>query len=344
VRRGLITGVLGRILLGAGVLIFLFVAYQLWGTSIAESHSQSVLRQQLDNQLHRAGEHPAATTTTTKPPSPTSSTTTTKPPSPTSSTTSSSPGSSTTTTNPSEGSPTVGPTITAPNDGNPVGILTIAKIGLSKVIVQGDSTDDLQRGPGHYPGTPLPGEQGNAAIAGHRTTYGAPFYNLDELASGNLIQVQTVQGLFTYEVTTTQVVSPSDTAVVDNTSTPQLTLTTCNPRFSASTRLVVHARLINRPPAPTALAPKAPPRSRPHPGTGAAASSNDLAGGSHDNLTPVIGLGLLSAVVIAAMFVVARRRRRWTQRWLVYAVGGAASLVALFFFFGAVSPLLPASF
>ncbi len=334
-RRGLITGVLGRILLGAGVLIFLFVAYQLWGTGIAESHSQSVLRQQLDNELHRTGEHPASTTTTT----PSSSTSTTTP----STTSTTATTSTSTTTTPSEGSPTVGPTITAPNDGSPVGLLSIAKIGLSKVIVQGTSTDDLRQGPGHYPGTPLPGEQGNAAIAGHRTTYGAPFYNLDELAPGDLIQIRTVQGLFTYKVTTTQVVSPSDTAVVDNTSTPQLTLTTCNPRFSASTRLVVHARLTTAP-APTALPPKAPPRSRTHPGTGASASANDLAGGSQDDLTPVIALGLLSAVVITVMFVVARRRRRRTQRWLVYAVGGAASLVALFFFFGAVSPLLPASF
>ncbi len=230
-RRGLITGVLGRILLGAGVLIFLFVAYQLWGTGIVESHSQAVLRQQLDNQLHRAHEHPATTTTTAPPATSTTSKATSSP----STTTSSSPGTATTTTSPSEGSPTVGPTITAPNDGDAVGLLTIAKIGLNKVIVQGTSTDDLRQGPGHYPGTPLPGEQGNAAIAGHRTTYGAPFYNLNELSKNDLIQVQTVQGVFTYKVTTTQVVSPSDTAVVDNTSTPQLTLTTCNPRFSAST-------------------------------------------------------------------------------------------------------------
>ena len=80
-------------------------------------------------------------------------------------------------------------------------MLRIAKIGLNKVIVQGTSTADLRQGPGHYPGTPLPGEQGNAAIAGHRTTYGAPFYNLDELAPGDLIEITTVQGTFTYRVT-----------------------------------------------------------------------------------------------------------------------------------------------
>jgi sortase A len=312
VRRGLITGVLGRILLGAGVLIFLFVAYQLWGTGFAESHSQAVLRQRLDAQLHHVA-HPT-TTTTTK----TSATTTT-------------------TTASSGDQPTVGPAIAAPNDGQPVGILKIDKIGLDKVIVQGTSTSDLREGPGHYPGTPLPGEQGNAAIAGHRTTYGAPFYNLDELEPGNLIQITTVQGLFTYRVTGTTIVSPSDTAVVDDTSTPQLTLTTCNPRFSASQRLVVHA-LLTTAPAPTARPPKAAPRSE------SSTTTNDLAGGSQDDWTPVWRLGLLAALVITAVFVVARRRRARLQRWTVYVVGGALSLVVLFFFFGAVSPLLPASF
>jgi sortase A len=313
VRRGLITGVLGRILLGAGVLILLFVAYQLWGTGIAESHSQAQLRQRLEAQLHRVAPHSSTTTTTTAATNP-----------------------STTTTTGASDQPTVGPSITAPDDGDPVGFLRIAKIGLNKVIVQGTSTSDLRQGPGHYPGTPLPGEQGNAAIAGHRTTYGAPFYNLDELARNDPIVVTTVQGTFTYLVTDTVVVSPSDTAVVDNTATPELTLTTCNPRFSASTRLVVHARLVGNA-APTAPPPKAAPH------TESAATTNDLAGGQGD-WTPALEQGLLSAFVIILVFFVARQRRSRARRWMVYAVGGAVSLVVLFFFFGAVSPLLPASF
>jgi sortase A len=313
VRRGLITGVLGRILLGGGVLILLFVAYQLWGTGIAESHSQDVLRQRLDAQLHRAALHPTTTTTT--------STTAV---------------SSTTTTTSAGDQPTVGPSIAAPNDGNPVGILRIAKIGLNKVIVQGTSDSDLRLGPGHYPGTPLPGEEGNAAIAGHRTTYGAPFFNLDELKPGDPIVITTVQGTFTYDVMNTVIVNPSDTSVVDDTTTPELTLTTCNPRFSASTRLVVHAKLVSTP-APTALPPKAAPHSE------SAATTNDLAGGQGD-WTPALEQGLLSTLVITLVFVIARRRRRRLQRWIVYATGGAVSLVVLFFFFGAVSPLLPASF
>ena len=315
VRRGLVTGVLGRILLSGGALILLFVAYQLWGTGIAESHSQAVLRQRFEAELHRVGhQHPSSTTTTPK-------TSTTTP--------------STTTTSPSSDQPTVGATITAPNEGSPVGILRIAKLDLDKVIVEGTSTDDLRQGPGHYPGTPLPGEAGNAAIAGHRTTYGAPFYNLDELHPGDLIQITTVQGLFTYRVTGTLVVNPNDTAVVANTTTPELTLTTCNPRFSASSRLVVHAALTTAP-APTLLQPKAPaPR---------AAGTNGLAGNPGGDWVPTLELGLVSAVVITAVFVLARRQRGRARRWAVYAVGGLASLVALFFFFAAVSPLLPASF
>jgi len=319
VRRGLVTGVLGRILLSGGALILLFVAYQLWGTGIAESHSQAVLRQRFEAELHRVGhQHPSSSTTT-----PETSTTTPE----------------TTTSSASSDEPTVGATITAPNEGSPVGIMRIATLGLDKVIVEGTSTDDLRQGPGHYPGTPLPGEEGNAAIAGHRTTYGAPFYNLDELHPGDLIQITTVQGLFTYRVTGTLVVNPNDTAVVANTPTPELTLTTCNPRFSASSRLVVHAALTTAP-APTLPPPKAPSHRAP----GTTSGTTGLAGNPGGDWVPTLELGLVSAVVITAVFVLARRQRGRVRRGAVYVVGGLASLVALFSFFAAVSPLLPASF
>jgi sortase A len=329
VRRGLVTGVLGRVIFGAGVLILLFVAYQLWGTDLKESHSQAVLRQRFETELHDARTGHGTTTTTTSPPS--------------STTTTSSPSTTTSTTSPGD-QPTVGATMAAPGDGSPVGILRIPTIGVDKVIVQGTSTSDLQQGPGHYPGTPLPGEAGNAAIAGHRTTYGAPFYNLDELAPGDSIDVTTVQGSFTYSVTSTQVVSPSDVAVVADTTEPELTLTTCNPRFSASQRLVVHAVLTGTP-APTAPPPRSTPSSpsSPSKSTSRSATASGLAGGQGDWL-PALWLGLLWAAVVGAMFGVARRRSRRRARWAVYTVGGAVSLVALFFFFGAVSPLLPASF
>ena len=334
-RRGLVTGVLGRFLLGAGTLILLFVAYQLWGTGIAESHSQDVLRQRFEAELHAAHTHPPRTTV---PPS----TSTTGPGS----------SSSTSVTTSSSGAgdePTVGPTTRAPGEGSPVGFLTIPKVGLrNAVIIEGTGTDDLRQGPGHYVGTPLPGEAGNAAIAGHRTTYGAPFYDLDRLGRGDPVYVQTIQGSFTYTVSSSQVVSPSDSAVVSDTKDNELTLTTCNPRFSASTRLIVHAVLSgNEQPAPTLPPAQA---GGAHPAGGAhrasAAGSAGAAGlaGSQGDWAPALELGVVAAVVITATFVVARGRRRRVRRWGVYAVGGVASLAALFFFFGAVSPLLPASF
>jgi sortase A len=229
-----------------------------------------------------------------------------------------------------------------------VGFLTIPKIGMhDKVIIEGTNTSDLQQGPGHYTGTPLPGEAGNAAIAGHRTTYGAPFYDLDELKPGDPIYVQTIQGSFSYSVTGSQVVNPSDSEVVADTTGNELTLTTCNPRFSASTRLVVHAVLSgNEQPAPP-LAPTSSANGqaggRGGSGSSSGSGSGDLAG-SEGDWVPALGLGILAAVVVIAMFVAAHGRRRRVWRWGIYALGGVASLAALFFFFGAISPLLPASF
>ena len=89
-----------------------------------------------------------------------------------------------------------------------------------------------------------PARSGNAAIAGHRTTYLHPFYNLNELVPGDPITIVTLQGIFLYHVTGSLAVPPTDVSVVDQTRTPTLTLTTCNPRYSASQRLVVHARLV----------------------------------------------------------------------------------------------------
>ena len=116
-------------------------------------------------------------------------------------------------------------------------------------VVQGVSLSDLKRGPGHYPGTALPGGKGNFAVAGHRTTYGAPFFNLDQLRKGDEVIVTAPTGKrFTYRVHRQQIVDPGDTWVI----TPDplkrgrrtLTLTTCNPRFSNAQRLIVFAELV----------------------------------------------------------------------------------------------------
>ena len=109
---------------------------------------------------------------------------------------------------------------------------------------EGTSVDDLKSGPGHYESTPLPGEPGNAAIAGHRTTYGKPFYRLDELQKGDSIFVATGLGVFRYQVIDMQVVSPKNTTVLDEIpGRNTLTLTTCHPKFSAAKRLIVTSEL-----------------------------------------------------------------------------------------------------
>ena len=93
------------------------------------------------------------------------------------------------------------PTVSDPALGQPVGLLSIPKIGILDAIVEGVGEAQLEEGPGHYPGTALPGEVGNVAIAGHRTTYAHPFYNLDALAPGDNVYILTSQGLFEYTVT-----------------------------------------------------------------------------------------------------------------------------------------------
>jgi sortase A len=116
-------------------------------------------------------------------------------------------------------------------------------------VVHGVSLGDLQRGPGHYPGTAMPGEKGNFAVAGHRTTYGAPFFNLDQLRKGDEVIVTARDGeRYTYRVQTQDIVAPSDTWVIAADPLERgrntLTLTTCNPRFSNAERLVVFAELV----------------------------------------------------------------------------------------------------
>ena len=115
-------------------------------------------------------------------------------------------------------------------------------------VVEGVNLTDLQRGPGHYPDTALPGGKGNFAVAGHRTTYGAPFFNLDQLRKGDEVIVTARDGeRYTYRVHSTEIVSPSETSVIGpdplGTGNKTLTLTTCNPRFSNAERLIVFAEL-----------------------------------------------------------------------------------------------------
>ncbi|MDA0181062.1 class E sortase [Solirubrobacter phytolaccae] len=134
------------------------------------------------------------------------------------------------------------------DDGDAVGRLRIERIGLSSVVLEGTNADDLRRGPGHYPSTALPGQRGTVAIAGHRTTYGAPFRKIDKVRTGDDIVVTMPYGRFTYRVERTRIVKPTDVWVVDDRSYDRLVLTACHPLYSAAQRIVVFARLVRSEP------------------------------------------------------------------------------------------------
>jgi sortase A len=131
--------------------------------------------------------------------------------------------------------------------GRAVAILVIPRIDLDMVVVEGTGTESLKKGPGHYTQTAYPWEDsGRVGIAGHRTTYGAPFWSLDKLREGDLITLETEYGVFEYRVTRREIILPTESRVLDQTKRPTLVLTTCNPRFSASQRLVVFADRVDR--------------------------------------------------------------------------------------------------
>jgi sortase A len=134
-----------------------------------------------------------------------------------------------------------------PNIGEGIAVLQIPKIGVNSVVVEGIEVADLKKGPGHYPETALPGQRGNMVISGHRTTYGAPFYRLDELEAGDIITIFDATGPFQYRVAETKVVEPTQISVIAPSTDSRLTLTTCHPRFSARQRLVVVAMLEGSP-------------------------------------------------------------------------------------------------
>lgn len=305
----------GMTLVSVGALLVGFVAYQLWGTALSEHAAQARLRAQLESQLraqrahaYRGGDGGSADSPTLV--GPTSVATTDQPPT-----------------------------------GAPIGFLSIPRIGMNgDAIVQGVGDDQLRQGPGHYPGTPLPGQAGNAAIAGHRTTYAAPFYNLDQLQAGDAIIVQTLQGTFHYAVAQTLLVAPTDSTVLDPTTQPELTLTTCNPRYSATQRLVVVALLQNPQGGPrplvagTSTSPGTTPRR--HTQTAATALAGSGGGG---NIAGALLWGLLTAGATLGLWLLWRRVRR-RGRWGVLVLGTPVVLGVLFVFFGHVSAVLPASF
>ena len=127
--------------------------------------------------------------------------------------------------------------------GDALGRIRVPKIGISDIFVEGTAAGDLRRGPGHYPATPLPGQRGTVAIAGHRTTYGAPFHDVDQLAKGDRIDLDMPYGRFTYRVERLKIVEPTAVEVTDPVGYDRLVLSACHPLYSAAQRIIVFARL-----------------------------------------------------------------------------------------------------
>jgi sortase A len=300
VRR--VLGGIGRVMIMAGALILLFVVYQLWGTGLRTAQAQNDLESQFEEQAEQyASENPE--------PEPVGD---------------DGPG--------AEPEPDIPEIPPLPVTGDVVGKIEIPSIGLDWMFVEGVGLDVLKDGPGHYEGTPMPGEEGNASIAGHRTTYGQPFHNIDKIGPGDEIIVTYITGArFVYEYRETQIVSPDRVDVIESTDDNRLTLTACHPKFSAAERIIVTSALVGRPPPPGPDAPGEP--------TEVSLGFESLDGESVSKI-PALLWGLAAALVFAAAWAVGR----WWRRIPAYVIGAPVFLVVLFIFFENFSRLLPAAY
>jgi sortase A len=320
VRRA-IAGI-GRTLVTLGLLILLFVVYQLWGTGIFTARAQERLKKDFQQHLAQVQENDTVgpVPTTIKQPAKSASTTTTS----------------------IKYSAAV-PFLPTPKEGDGEGFINIPKINAHFYYVEGTSRDDLKQGPGHYPGTPLPGTIGNAAIAGHRTTYLHPFADIDKLVPGDDILIQTSAGtIFDYQMYKQLTVLPTDVWVVANTPDAELTLTACTPKGSASHRLVVKARLVVSKSAKPTLTKPRPQTSSGKGGKArsAAAGLGESLSGQTRSLLPSVIWGIVAALV-GLVWWWGFRRWRHPYTWII---GVLPFLVALFPFYVYLERALPAGY
>ena len=125
--------------------------------------------------------------------------------------------------------------------------MLIPAINLDTMVFDGTDRETLKKGPGHIVGTSYPGSIGTVAISGHRTTYGAPFFNIDKLKAGDEITLESFDTIYRYVITELMIVEPTDVWVLNPTPYPSLVLTTCNPKYSAKERLIVFAKMVGDP-------------------------------------------------------------------------------------------------
>jgi sortase A len=281
---------IGKTLISTGVLLLLFVAYQLWGTGLAESQAQSKLKSQF------------ITSTTPATPATDTPTTTTLPPPPT--------------------------------KGDVVAQIIIDKIDVDKFVIAGVGYKELEKGPGLFAGSPLPGQLGNVSIAGHRTTFGAPFGRVNELVKGDRIVMKTSRGEFVYLVTgAPTIVKASDVDVIRTVDPTRaiLTLVTCHPKWTSENRMIISAEL-----EPKVIAQQA---------TVFVADATEpeavlTEGWFHDpSAWPMV---ILFAFLLIAIAGIARwwAGKKW-RAVIVYPVAAVVFLPTLFVFFGYLTRLLP---
>ena len=131
------------------------------------------------------------------------------------------------------------------HDGQAIGRLRIPHIHANYVMVEETDAPALRKGPGHYPATPLPGMPGTVGVAGHRTTYLAPFNKLDKLRKGDQVRLEMPYAVVTYRVERTRIVKPTAVWVTKRVGYDRLVMTACHPKYSAAKRIVVFARQIS---------------------------------------------------------------------------------------------------
>ncbi len=211
-----------------------------------------------------------------------------------------------------------------PVPGQAYGVLQIGEMDLNAVVVQGTDLEDLKRGPGHYLETADPWDRrGRVGIAGHRTTYSAPFWDLDVLERGDLVSLVTARGTYWWKITRLRIVQPQDKYVLQAPATagggvrlgpragprggkgPSLVLTTCHPKFSAAQRLIAFGRMVDPPLEAPAETPD-----EPNPGALTPPSTSLFDDPQRLLLTVEITTGAALLVGIALAAVGARQRRR----------------------------------
>lgn len=279
-----VIGIVGRVFVAAGLILLFYTAYLLWGTGVYTAQQQEQAAQELasnplvgEEQLSNGDIPPA------RPAEPVAL-------------------------------------------GSPLFTMKIPKLAVETAIVEGVGREELKKGPGHFPdcadvgdgvecveGAAYPSEEGNVAISGHRTTYGAPFFNLHQLEKGDVIDVVSGRARYRYQVRGQEIVDPvAGYNVVEQHGRSELTLTTCHPRFSAAQRLIIHADYVGS----SLVAP--PPA--------AAVGDVPIQPGPQPVVAPDVLI--LASVALASALGAAGLSKRWrmTAAYTAMAIAGAAGL------------------